>query len=179
VVTPTGKGFLDRHGKFILVAIMMLVVSAFSVFVAFAQSDEDTVVSALTGAEETTASAYESVLEAEKEGANVSSLLVQMNVAGQLLAEAQVAYRIGNFGEAVRLAGICLEISERVRNEADDLRIRAYESRVMGFWLTVSGSLVGAFSVGFGGFWGWRVFKRHYYRRVLRMRPEVSSHESR
>jgi len=58
------------------------------------------------------------------------------------------------------------------------LRTEAYGPKVTGFWLTFTGSLVGLVAVGFGSFWGWRFFKKRYYERVLRMKPEVRPDES-
>ncbi len=105
-------------------------------------------------------------------------MLVRLNEAGELLAEAQVAFRLGDFDEAVFSANLCSEIGEEVSGEADELRVEAYSSRVMSSWLTMTGSLVGVVAVVIGSFWGWRVFKRRYYRRVLRMKPEVAKDES-
>jgi hypothetical protein len=38
--------------------------------------------------------------------------------------------------------------------------------------------LVGVVVVAFGSFWGWRVFRRRYVRRVLGLKPEVTKDES-
>jgi hypothetical protein len=65
-----------------------------------------------------------------------------------------------------------------MKDKVDELLVEAYRSRVMDFWLTMSGSIVGVGVVGFGSFWGWRVFKRRYYERVLRMKLEVAKDES-
>lgn len=139
---------------------------------------EDVAVSAISHAEEVLASAYEAALEAEGAGANVSGLLVRLNDAGEHLAKAHIAYRLGDFDQAGSFANLCSEIGEDVKSEADGLRGAGFESRVTGFWLTIAGSLVGVVAAGLGGVWGWRVFKRRYYQRVLGMKPEVASDDS-
>ncbi len=122
--------------------------------------------------------AYEAVLDAEHVGTDVTGLLAQLNEAGALLAEAHVAFRLGDFDEAVRFADLAADIGEDVTHEADALRLEFYGSTVTGSWLAIIGSLVGIVAVMFGSFWGWRVFKRRYYQRVLRMQPEVAQAES-
>jgi len=143
-----------------------------------AQIGEDETALALARAEVRVVSAYQAVLNAEKTGANVSGLLAQLNDVGKLLAEAKVAYRLGDYDGAVRLTGFCSEISERVKNEADRLQSEAHGHRIMSHWLIMTSSLVGTVAVGLGSFWSWRFFKSRYYERVLRMKPEVSFDES-
>lgn len=165
--------------KFSFVLMMLLVfASQFYVFMTIAQVSESEASSVLTNSEVTVDSAYQAVLRAEEAGANVSGLLVQLNDAGELLAKAKVAYRLGDFDEVVRSASLCSEIGENVKNEADELRGEAYGLKVTGFWLTLTGSLVAVVAVGFGSFWGWHFFKKRYYKRVLGMKPEVNSDES-
>lgn len=145
--------------------------SFFFVFQANSSSVEAS--SAISEAEMALTFAYEAVSEAEQAGANVSGLLIRLNKAGDFLVRAKVAYRLGDFNEAVGLAALCSEIGGEVKDEADVLLVRAYERRGRDFWWILAGSLVGVVSVGVGGFMGWRVFKRFYYRRVLGMKPEV------
>ena len=163
----------------LLVALLILSVFVFPIFVfRVSGSGVDMAASAVGEAEEVVASAYEAVLEAEHAGANVSGLLASLNEAGELLATAQVAFRLGDFDEAVLSASLCSEICEVVRDEADELRVEAYGAKIMNSWLTMTGSTIGVVAVVFGSFWGWRVFKRRYVRRALRMKPEVAKDES-
>jgi len=39
-------------------------------------------------------------------------------------------------------------------------------------------SIVAVGCISYGGFFGWRFFKRRYYQGVLKMKPEVESNES-
>jgi hypothetical protein len=160
--------------------LLIVLVSSASVSMPtiFASNSEDAATTSIERAENVLVSAFQAVLEAEQVGADVSVLLAQLNEAEEFLAEARMALGLGEFDEAVHSANICSEIGETVTSEADELLVEVYGSRVMVSWLTMSGSLVGVFVVGFGSFWSWRVFKRRYHRRVLRTKPEVAKDES-
>jgi hypothetical protein len=163
----------------LLVVLLILSVFVFPFFVfGVAASGVDMATSAISEAEEVVALAYEAVLEAEQAGAEISGLLASLNEAGELLAKAQVAFRLGDFDEAVLSASLCSEICEVLKGEADELRVEAYGVKVMNSWLTMTGSTIGVVAVVFGSFWGWRVFKRRYIQKVLRLKLEVAKDES-
>ncbi|MCW3977751.1 MAG: hypothetical protein NWE77_07450 [Candidatus Bathyarchaeota archaeon] len=154
----------------------VLVVCAF-VVTAFA-ADESSAASAVAMAEADMVSAYAAVLEAEQVGANVSLLLVRLNDAGESLARAEVAYRLGDFNASVDLADVCAGISEEVKSEAYEVRNSAGNANVQRMWYTMIGSTSGVILVILGSLWFWRIFKRRYFRRVLKMKLEVTKGES-
>lgn len=160
---------------FAVILILFAFVFPIFTFTTPASSTEDIAVSAINRAEEVIALAYQSVLEAEKAGANVSGLLTQLNVAGQLLAEARTSYRLEDFDRAVRSANLCYENGEKVRFDAQRLKDLATKDGRQLFWWTTVGSIVGVGAVIFGGFLGWQLFKRRYFQR---MGTEVVSDES-
>jgi len=133
---------------------------------------------AVSRAEEVLASAYEAVLEAEGAGANVSALVARLSEAGELLAQAQVSYRLEDFDGAARFADLCGEIGEEVKVEAHGLRDQAVLEAGQRFRWTMIGSIVGVVAILCLSLLGWRAFKRRYYGRLLEMRPEVGSDES-
>lgn len=133
---------------------------------------------AIERAEDVLVSAYRVVLEAEGAGANVSGLLFQLNRAGELLAQARVSYRAGDFDGAARSAGLCSEMGEGVRGEAEGLKNLAVVQGAQRFWWTLTGSVVGVTIIVCLSFLGWLIFKGRYHRRVLGMRPEVVSDET-
>ena len=51
---------------------------------------------------------------AEQEGADVSGLVVGLNDAAELLAEAKIAYGLEQFDEAAGFADLCSEVGEAV-----------------------------------------------------------------
>jgi len=168
---------MDMSASKLFQVLLILSVSIFPIFafMPLASSSEDIAVLAINRAEEVVALAYQSVLEAEMAGADVSGLLTRLNVAGELLAEARISYRLENFDGAVGSANRCYEEGEEVRVDADRLRDLAVEDGRQRFLWTMLWSILGVVTILCLSFLGWRVFKRRYYRRVLGMRPEVGS----
>ena len=165
--------------KFSSVLIILLIfVSPFFVSAALAEVSKDEAASALANAGGVVVSAYQAVLKAEEAGANVLSLLVRLNEAEEKLAQAHVAYSLGNFDETTRFADLSRNIGEEVRNEANELKSWAWAEGAQRLWFTTTGSVIGMIAVIFGSFLVWRIFKRRYYRQVLGMRPEVGTDES-
>ena len=165
--------------KFSSVLIILLIfVSPFFVSAALAEVSKDEAASALANADGVVVSAYQVVLKAEEAGANVSSLLIRLNEAGENLVHARVAYSLGNFDETTRFADLSRDIGEEVRNEANKLKGLAWAEDVQRLWFMMASSVIGVIAVAFGSFLAWRVFKRRYYRQVLGMRPEVGADES-
>lgn len=128
-------------------------------------------------ADGTVASAYTATLKAEKAGANVSVWLTRLDEAGEFLAQAHMAYRSGDFDGAIRAANIARSIGEEVQNAADNLEVLARGESQQHLLFTLLGSIASIVLIVLGSFWGWRVFKRRYHERVLKMKPEVVSNE--
>jgi len=164
--------------SFPVVFILFFFIFPVFAFTTLASSNEDMAISTINRAEEVVALAYEGVLEAERAGAGVSGLLARLNEAGDLLAQAHVLYRLGDFDGAARFADLCSQIGEEVRVEARGLRGLAVEKAVQRFRWTMIGSILSVTIIVGAGFVGWRIFKLRYYRRVSGMRPEVVSGES-
>jgi hypothetical protein len=119
--------------------------------------------------------AFEAVLEAERAGANVSDLIVKLDGAGGLLAEAENAYRVGNFSEAISKADKCSMLADGIMGEALSLKSSALADAQRAILQTLTISCVGgvAFLAVLFFVWGW--FKRAYAEKLMRMKPEVAS----
>jgi hypothetical protein len=133
---------------------------------------------AINRAESKIGLAYKSVLEAEGAGANVSSLLVNLNNSSTLLSKAQMQNRIGNFSEAVSFANQCYDSLNGIETEADDLRDSAVMLRKQRMLISAVGSISAIGAVLFGSIFGWRFFKSKYCKQVLEMKPEVQANDS-
>jgi hypothetical protein len=152
---------------FFLLSFCILTSSAFGV-------ESDQAWTAIDRADSAIASAYQAVLEVEEAGANASGLLKDLDFGAEALAKANILYRIEDFDEAVYFAELCYDSVVEVTAEANRLRDLAVTERKQRLLLT---SLTSTFGVGFvilGGILGWRLFKRWYYRRVLKMRPDLN-----
>ncbi len=138
-------------------------------------ANEDTITLGLNEAEETLASAYEAVLEAEQSGANVSGMLIRLNLAGSYLAEAQVWYRLGVSENASHFAGLCSEVVGDMGNEAVELRNDAKRLWEVDFVVKITLSVGGVIVVVVVCTVIWHVFKRRYRKRALGFRVNLNS----
>jgi hypothetical protein len=157
-----------------LLAGMVLLVSLFSGLVVSvtAVSSQDAATS-VSEAEQSLAQAYIAVLDAERAGANVSSLLVRLNEGADLLSESQLALEDGNSVEASRLATLLSSVAGDVWDEAARLKVEAGDAAVNRSWfyLVVSVVVVSVVLVASG--LGYRYFKGWYFRRLLKLKPKV------
>ncbi len=165
----------DSRISLIYVFLFFLAFSVYGIKSCVAVSEEAAV--AIERAEAVLISSYRVVLDAEGAGANVSELVIRLNGAGELLAEAQVSYRVEDFEEAVLLAELCSEVGENVLDEAARLKSLAAVQGIQRFRWTVTVTIFGVAVVACLSLSAWLIFKRYYIRRVLSMKPEVVSDE--
>lgn len=116
--------------------------------------------SAIQSAESVVLNYYMAVFEADKAGANVSSLLQVLNEAGWLLSRARVTYNNGDFNSAYDYAINCTQILDGRVDKANSLRLEAEKARQMDFLINYVGSAVGAAAIVVGGYAFWVFLKR-------------------
>ena len=138
-----------------------------------ASSNRETAILSISEADYSMVQAHEVVLGAEEAGADVSGLLDRLDVAGEYLAGANIWYRLGDFENATRFAGLCFDVVQEVRSEAYRLKDEAYGLWVAGLFVRIVGSCVGVVVVVLLGYVVWRAFKRRYQRRILGLKLEV------
>ena len=167
------------HSKLAFVLVALLVLTSPSlVTAALAASNQDDAASALKNAEESVASVYQTVLNLKELGGNVSDSISQLNEAVGFLAEAHAAYRLGKFDDTTRLATLCYDTSNNIKERTEKSLIQAAGAQSTNAFIRIAGSVLGIAVVGFCSFWAWRVFQRRYHQRILKMKPEVGSNES-
>ncbi len=159
----------------LLYALMIIFTFAAFAFVSpvLSSSDQETASSVITAAENAIVSAYEAVLGAERVGADVGDLLARLNEGARLLSEAQMGFEVGSFEEAVRLAELSSEVADEVLNETENLEIEVNSAWANRSWWFGVDSVLGVSFVLIGCLFGYPVFKRWYYRRLLKMKPKV------
>jgi hypothetical protein len=163
--------------KFLVVSVFLF--SLVSVSVPWVSAvDGDVMSLEVAEAEEALILAYDSVLEAEEAGANVSALLNKLSLGGEYLAEAHVSVLLGNFANASRFAGLCVEVGTEVEDEAILLRDEAGRLEREDVLVRVFGSAVGVIIVVVSGFALWTIFKRRYNQRILGLKLEANDGES-
>jgi hypothetical protein len=139
--------------------ILFLYSASFFISPALCYSQEDAEI-AIQSAESTVLNCYWAVFEAEKAGANVSSLLEVLNEAGWLLSRARVAYNNGDFNSAYEYATNCSQMLDGRVDEANSLKLEAENVRRMDFLVNYVGSPVGAVAIVVGGYAFWVFLKR-------------------
>jgi hypothetical protein len=122
--------------------------------------------------------AFNATLDAERAGANVSGLILRLNEAGGILAEAEIALKDGNSSEAASKAGQCIGIAESVKGDADVLKASALDEAQMVFWTSLTFSVVGIVVFVVVLMLVWRWFKGGYVRRMFGMKLEVAHDEA-
>jgi hypothetical protein len=138
----------------------------------FAQTDSSAL--KLQAANSVVGKAFNSVLEAEKVGGNVTQLLVRLNTAGKLLADAQNTYNSGNTANVTSMVENAIQIANKVNGDAVNLRNASLVEYQNIFWLTLTFSTVGAVVFGISLLLVWRRLRRSFIKKLLSMKPEVA-----
>jgi nucleoside recognition membrane protein YjiH len=118
------------------------------------------------------------MLEAEKGGANVTSLTEQLNVAAANLTLAYNRLQQQDYNGTVALAEGCRQTTDNVVTQASVLRGLASTAVPLALWTTVLAWVCSIGMIIFVTAFSWRLFKRRYYRRILTMKLEVVPDES-
>jgi hypothetical protein len=139
----------------------------------FAQTDQTS--SQLLAANAAIGQAFTAVWDAEKAGANVTDLLVRINDAAGVLANAENNYRTGYSVMAESQADSVLGIANQVTISAQSAKQTALASSQNAFWQTIAFTAIGAsiFVLALSLVWRW--FKRHYINSLSEAKPEVVS----
>jgi len=124
-------------------------------------------------AEQAIVAGFEATFDAERAGANVSSLLVQLNEGAEYLSTARMAFEDGNYSEADRLSGLSSEVGAQVESDALILKAEASDAAAGRYRLYLASSAVAMVIVVFATFLGYRFFKKRDLEHLLEMKPEV------
>jgi hypothetical protein len=130
--------------------------------------------SQMTEAESMVKKAFSAVLKAGDAGANVTDLLSRLNDGMNFLAQAEVAYKTGNFNGATSSAVEASAVASEVETDAVRASYAASAKSQVVLWATVSMvSLAEAIFVLFM-FLCWRWLKKNHVRRLSNSKPEVT-----
>jgi hypothetical protein len=136
----------------------------------FAQTDQT---AKLQAANSAIGQAFNTVLDAEKAGANVTQLLGKLNTAGEILAEAQNAYKSGNTANITSNVENARQIAEQVNSDALNLQNVSIVESQNSFLLTMTFSIVGTVVFVVSLLFVWRRFKRFFVQKLFGMKPGV------
>jgi len=135
----------------------------------FAQTDQ--IASYLQADNTAVNQAFSAVLDAEKAGANVTSLQAQLNNVAGNLAQAENSYLSGNYSAAATQADKVLPIAQQVTIHAQEAKQAATVSRQDVFWSTIAFTVIGSIVFVLVLFLVWRWFKRRYINNLSESKP--------
>jgi len=118
--------------------------------------------------------AYDSVLDAERAGADVTKLVVNLNTVLNLLDQAEDYYAHGDNGGALSYASQSKSIADQVVIEARQLKALAIEAAnrqriIVGISVPV---IIIAICVGL--FYGWKLYSQKSREKILRMKVRAA-----
>lgn len=122
--------------------------------------------------------AFSNVLDAEKAGGNVSSLISQLDTAGSFLSDAENAYRPGNATVDDTNINSVQTIAETVNRDALILKDASIADAQRALWMNLIFSIVGSIALSIGLFVVWKKFKVAYQKKMLELKPEVTSNDA-
>ena len=140
--------------------------------IVFAQTDQATL--KLQAANNAIDGAFTAVQGAEKDGANVTGLLGQLDIAGGVLAQAENSYQSGDLNSAAVEADRVLPMAQAVTVSAQDAKQAALVSGMNAFWLTIAFTLLGASAFVLILFLVWSRYKRRYMKKLFDSKPELT-----
>ncbi len=118
--------------------------------------------------------AFKAISSAEKAGANVTSLIDQLNGAANLLAKAENAYHAGDMNTAAINAEAVLPIASQAIASAQTAQEAATIANQNNFWITITFATIGSCVFVLVLFMVWRWFKRRYTNNLATAKPEVT-----
>ncbi len=139
----------------------------------FAQTDQTS--SRLQAANNAVGQAFNAVLAAEKAGANITSLVNQLNEANSLLAQAENAYKAGDSTTAAKDVDAVLPIAQQVTTAAQTAKETASTSKQTSFLSTITITAIAAVVFVLALLIVWRLFKRNYIKGLSEAKPEVNT----
>lgn len=164
-----------------LLAVALLAFLAFSLYVSSqnctsAQIDEAS--KQLQQANTSLNQAFGSVLSAESAGANVTDLLDKLNIAANLLAQAENAYKVGDVNTAVNDADAVPNITAQVTTAALVAKQAAVASDQASLWKAIeTGAFAAAVFISIL-FLVWRRLKRSCINSSVKLTDEAKNHEA-
>jgi hypothetical protein len=119
------------------------------------------------------------VLDAERAGGDISSLVFRMNHVVDALSEAKTALTEGDRDRAFQLAARAAENATSTATQAYAFASSAAYDAEIGFRNQVIVSVVSSGLIVGLGWYAWAYFKQYYMRQLMERKPEAVPHASR
>lgn len=118
--------------------------------------------------------AFSKVQALENAGQDVSGLITRLNIAGELLVQAENSYKSGDLTDVVTKANNAALAAVQVSSSANTM-LRTYDEN-QNMLPAVTFSVVGIIVtiIVLALIWRWQ--KRNYYKNILKLKPEVTDY---
>lgn len=148
--------------KILLLAFTLILLLPLNSLPSATASSKEEAEKSVNAAHNTIIKCYEAAAEAQKAGANVTSLLNELNKAGQEYSKAVLAYNNKNYSLAAELAYKSESILENFVEKANQLKVEAIEHNHRDFMINFVGSGVGSVLIIVVSLGIWTLLKRKY-----------------
>ncbi len=148
-----------RIFKFLILIFLVLVLLLGSFSTVTAQQNASAAISA---AQDNLFHCFSGTVMAEKAGANISTLITELNTAGLFLSDAKNAYSIGNFSGAIILSLDCQNSLNGFDSQVNNLQISAAKNLDNNFLNDLVSFIIGVSVVIVGSFVVWIFLKKKY-----------------
>ena len=143
---------------FVLVVVCVLVFSCLAMVCR--ADDQSDASAAVASAQQRIVVCYNLAADAAKAGANVSGLLTNLTLAGNLLSNATLAFANGDYNNSDALAVQGEQVLVGFEGQAAVLKTAGERDAYVNFWFDIVGSSVGAVAVVVCAFVVWYVLKK-------------------
>lgn len=138
-----------------LTLLALLVVSMYHDIQICLGANSDDTFSVISKAEFRVIACYRAIMDAERDGANITKMVSILNRASWLLSKAKLAYNYSDYESAVKYASECLLTLDGFTEYAGVLRREAKEASQRDFMFNFVGAGVSALCIIAGGYAAW------------------------
>lgn len=165
-----------NHKGFFVAALLVLALVAWcaGLQVASAQTTSASANLKLQEANNVVNAGFNALFAAEKAGANITSLLSQLNNAALLLGQAEIANRTGDYATAAARADSVVLAAQPVASQAELVQSQAETASQDALWLNIAFTFVDALIFLVILFVGYRWLKARYIKNILESKPQVT-----
>jgi len=164
--------------KLILLSLILYSSFFYNQNIFIAAQIENEVTSSLNLAEKSIEMTYISIFEAEEAGGDVSELVSRLNFVLIDLVHARKAFKSGYYDDAIKLSENVIGVSTNILDDAVEIKRLAKVNNANTFRITVFLTLLSITSICVVGFVGWNRFKFYYFKKISRMKVEISENET-
>ena len=163
---------MKKKIKALNLGVLLTIVAVMTIQIAQAQTTDPS--TSIEDANIALNQAFSKVQALENAGQDVSGLITRLNIAGELLVQAENSYKSGDLTDVTNKANNAALAAVQVSSSANTM-LRTYDES-QNVLPTVAFSAVGIIVtiIVLALIWRWQ--KRNYYKNILKLKPEVTDY---